>query len=424
MSRLVSPRRVTLPAGSPSGPRPRLAQRLFGLKDRPLARRCLLAGARLLDWLNGVVPKDGRRVLFYDSARDFLDDNTEALYSWMRAHGYGKKYRLSVCVPRQREPLPLSGYEPAGMLGGLWAYLRSKYVFYSFGDFRIRPSKGQVVVNQWHGTPLKTIGKLTGYKAYTGAGERLDCFTYVLAASEAFRPVFARAFGCGESRVKVLGHARIDYFFSARDTLPLVGIDRAAYGKLFLWMPTFRVSKDGRFRDAGAGGGSLPVIKTRDGLASLDRHLASKRALLVIKVHPLAALDVGGTRLTNIRFVRNGDLASRGVRLYEFVKEFDALVTDYSSVFCDYLVLDRPMAFTLDDMEAYGGNRGFIFPDIAGYMPGHHVRTLDGLLGFIDACVAGRDPHAGERRRMLPFFCKYADGNNCRRLLEEVGITL
>lgn len=392
------------------------------LKDISFIRKCLLFTTHFLGYLNRVIPKKEKQILFYDSGRGFLDDNTEALYSWMCMHGYDKRYKLVVCVPRETTRLPFSHYEPIGALKGIWAYLRSKYVFYSFGDFRIEPSKKQVVINQWHGTPLKTIGKLTNYSVY--ANERLDCFTYVLSASDFFKPILAKAFGCDESKVMVLGHTRIDYLFSTKEALACIGIEKGNYKKLFLWMPTFRTSNDGRFHDLGSGENtSLPIAGTYAELELLNRFLIARKALLVVKVHPLATFK-SNKNFSNILVLKNEDTISRGVRLYELVKEFDALITDYSSIFCDYLVLDRPMAFTLDDMEAYGHNRGFILSDLTNYMPGHHVRTMDDFRAFIDDCIHDKDPYAAERKRVLPFFCKYSDGNNCKRLLEKVHITL
>ena len=48
----------------------------------------------------------------------------------------------------------------------------------------------------------------------------------------------------------------------------------------------------------------------------------------------------------------------------------DALITDYSSVYFDYLLLDKPIGFTVDDMELYIKDRGFIFNNPEEYMPG------------------------------------------------------
>lgn len=390
------------------------------LKDNRLIRNILLLITFFLGYLNRIIPKNKRQVLFYDSGRDFLDDNTEALYSWMCAHGYDKKYKLVVCVPKETKRLPFSPYEPVGVLKGTWAYLRSKYVFYSFGDFRIQPSSEQIVVNQWHGTPLKAIGKLTNYTCYTK--EHLNSFTYVLAASEYFKPIFAKAFGCNESNVMVAGHSRIDYFFSTKEALSCINIDKRNYEKLFLWMPTFRVSNDGRFHDLGLEKNtSFPIVGTSKQLESLNDFLKEKKALLVIKVHPQAMYEFDG-ELSNIIIVNNNDIIPHGVRLYEFIKEFDALITDYSSVFCDFLVLNRPMAFTLDDLELYGNNRGFVFPKVENYMPGHHIKTMDDFLTFIDDCIADRDLYIEERKRVRPFFCAYSDGNNSKRLLERVGV--
>ncbi len=49
-----------------------------------------------------------------------------------------------------------------------------------------------------------------------------------------------------------------------------------------------------------------------------------------------------------------------GLQLYEFIHCADALVSDYSSVAIDYLLLDRPLGFTLDDYKEYTQSRGWV----------------------------------------------------------------
>lgn len=57
----------------------------------------------------------------------------------------------------------------------------------------------------------------------------------------------------------------------------------------------------------------------------------------------------------------------------------DALITDYSSVCVDYLIVDKPIAYTLDDYEVYKQTRGFVFEDPHEYMPGHHLYRFSDL---------------------------------------------
>lgn len=57
---------------------------------------------------------------------------------------------------------------------GVKHFFTSKYFFFSFGKYPVKPSKKQVVINTTHGSPLKKIGNYLDDRDY-------NFFTYVLA---------------------------------------------------------------------------------------------------------------------------------------------------------------------------------------------------------------------------------------------------
>lgn len=393
---------------------------LTKLKNNKFFRQAAILILKLFSVINSIFPKNERKILLYDSAREFLDDNTEAFYSWLKREGYDKKYKISVYVANQKGNN--SEYKNTGLVKGVFEFLTSKYVFFSFGDFRIRPSKKQIVVNQWHGTPAKCIGKLTNDEKYQK--EKLDNFTYILASSELFVPIMAKAFGCHEDKVMVMGNARNDYLFSSKDALSAVGIERSKYKKIMLWMPTFRQSSDERFHDGDTEVSEtmLPILTKNLDLQKLDDYLYELNVLLVIKIHPLALFKEN--RFRNIITVTNNDIIPKGVRLYEFVKEFDALITDYSSIYFDYLILNRPIGFTLDDYEKYRSTRGFVFDNMIEYMPGHHIYSFEDLKQYISDVKTGSDRYEEQRNKYKDLFQKYTDDHNCERLAKALSIKL
>ena len=60
--------------------------------------------------------------------------------------------------------------------------------------------------------------------------------------------------------------------------------------------------------------------------------------------------------------------------VYTLLRNADGLITDYSSVYFDYMLLDRPIAFAIDDIKEYGDKRGFIFETPEDYMPLYSLR--------------------------------------------------
>lgn len=388
------------------------------IKEDVILRKLIINMLKIFSYLNQIIPKDKNKILLYDSTRSFLDDNTEALHSYLITNNYNKKYKIICCVPNEKENN--SSYKNVGILEGVFHYLTSKYVFFSFGDFRIKPSNRQIIINQWHGSPLKRVAKMTSGKTYLT--ERLDNFTFLLSASEFFTEILSKSFGCSKDKIKIMGNARNDYLFSKKETLKILGIKKGDYKKLILWMPTFRKSNDNRFNDGDTKETEtmLPILDTFQDMEKLNDILTKEEILLIIKVHPLAIFKE--RNYSNIKVMVNDDLRVKSIKLYEFVKEFDALITDYSSIYFDYLLLNRPIAFTLDDYEMYQKSRGFNFENAIDYLAGHHVYRIKDLIDFIADLSQEKDIYKNKRVEMNNLFNYYQDNLNCKRLLEEVGI--
>ncbi|WP_288177740.1 CDP-glycerol glycerophosphotransferase family protein [Blautia hydrogenotrophica] len=142
-------------------------------------------------------------------------------------------------------------------------------------------------------------------------------------------------------------------------------------------------------------------------------------------MHPaqdLSRLNPKIRQYRRICFLTNEDMRRRQVPLYSLVKEADALITDYSSVYFDYLLLDRPIGFVLEDLESYEGHRGFVVPNPLDYMPGEKIYCKEELLDFFRKVVNEEDNFKEERKKICDQVNYYQDGNNCARLLELIHL--
>jgi CDP-glycerol glycerophosphotransferase (TagB/SpsB family) len=368
--------------------------------------------AAVFSLINACVPKDPRRVVFC-SFPDY-SDNARAVYEeLMRKQAY-TKYRLVWLIKTDELPeLPHTRCVRLHSLRGMWQYFRAKYVFHTHGLFHNRPSARQVTVSLWHGMPLKTIMKLDA----THPENEVFRFTYCLATSPLFQQIMTKAFGCEESQCLITGQPRNDALFASSDILAQMGIDRAAYDHLFLWMPTYRQSAVGDVRVDGNGGSEQGVaFLTSEQLDELNALLAAQNSLLLIKLHPMQVPVAAETKtFSHMRLLRQVP-----GQLYHLVGQADALLTDCSSVYIDYLMLDRPIGFVFDDMEQYQSNRGFVFEHPLEYMPGPCIGDYASLAAFLQDTAAGKDAYAPERRRVNEQFNTYCDNGSSDRLLKEV----
>ncbi|MFQ8688928.1 MAG: CDP-glycerol glycerophosphotransferase family protein, partial [Blautia sp.] len=387
-------------------------------------RKIYFGGGKVLSVFNKLIPKDAKRICFF--CKSGLDDNSEALFLHLRERGYQKKYRIYCVVdhPGQYRHLEEENIHMISVGKSLWQLMRSRFLFCHGEMLAIMPTGGQVSVNYWHGTPLKKInGMLDKLGDY-----RYDFFTYITAAAPMFRPVFAQAFGCEEAQVLINGHPRNDYLFRESRALERLGLRREDYRKIFLWMPTYRRSRDGYIQDTDQlceEIGSLPLFSGLEDLRRLNGFLEQHGSYLFLKMHPaqdLSKLDVGIRSFDRICFLTNEDMRRKKVPLYSLVREADALITDYSSVYFDYLLLDRPIAFVLEDLGSYRGNRGFVVERPLDYMPGEKIYQKEELFSFLLQVEEGEDGYRQARAQIRDQVNYYQDGKNCERLLQLIHL--
>lgn len=289
-------------------------------------------------------------------------------------------------------------------------YLRSKYVFYTAGQLPIKPSKQQKVIHLQHGIMFKNCGLLTKINN----GDEFF-FTDCLATSNLYKPIYSKVFGCKESNVYINSEPVTDIFFSKYEKYNL-----GNFGKIILWVPTFRQS-DYLGYDDSTSEELLPLFDETD-YEELNKQLANHSYKLIVKIHP--SQNLGRYRqlcYSNLEILSDADFKNMGMDLYNLLPQIDVLLTDYSSLFLQFLLLDKPVAFVIPDIEVYSQRRGFVFNNTSEYMPGEKIKTKADFFRFLD-CMK-QDKFKDARQNVRNKIHKYADGKSCDRLIKYCGIT-
>lgn len=264
--------------------------------------------------------------------------------------------------------------------------------------------KGQKILNMWHGCGYKDVAK--EQHSRKKKKKSMMQFDYALVPGPAFVETKSRYWNCPKEKILALGYPRYDWML--HPSLDRKTILERLFGqeasKTVIWMPTFRNSdvldsKEGEIKMPYW----LPGLKNEGQLHELDQCLKTTDLLLVIKKHPVqSGWQFAEDTFTNIRFVTQENLDGQGIKLYELISACDGLISDYSSVAVDYMLLDRPIAYVLADMEEYRNTRGFVFEDPLKYMPGEKLYDLQGIRGFLQNISEGKDIYREERRSLLP----------------------
>jgi CDP-glycerol glycerophosphotransferase (TagB/SpsB family) len=282
-------------------------------------------------------------------------------------------------------------------LAGVRTALRAGwFVFGAYpSDVNFWLSRGARHLNLWHGIPLKAIefditaGPLARlYRspvwsplrlAFLDRFRRPDHLLTVspFLAERCFRPAFR--IGAGQSLE--LGYPRTDPLFDVTDRAALaarLGVDPAH--EVIGYFPTWR--EDGRDFLAAAG----------FSFDELDARLRPTGRTLLFKAHPNFAIPTASaTRWTNVVVV------DPSVDLNDLLPVCDVLVTDYSSVAFDFLLLDRPIVYFLPDHDRYVTGRNLYF-ELDEMTAGPIVTTPTALAEILTGSLA--DEHAARRAEL------------------------
>ena len=192
--------------------------------------------------------------------------------------------------------------------------------------------------------------------------------------------------------------------------------------KLIIWMPTFRNRKGGCFKETQHLT-QFPLMRNDEDWFELDRTCREKGIKIIVKLHQKQKeYPICWDKFSNIKELSVSDMESKGTMLYPLLTVTDALISDYSSVAVDYMIVNKPIAYCLDDYVLYKNARGFVVDDPRDYMIGHHLYKLDDLLGFVSDIAENKDVYAQKRTDIFDTLV-YRSDCYCKELADYLQIS-
>ena len=357
--------------------------------------------------------KSLRDIIMIESHNDF-DSNGGVFYDYLIRNNYNKKYKIVWLLkhpknkpnklPENVECVPL--HSPS--------FKKNYYLFIAkyilcCNDMLEPKSKNQISVYLTHGAI--SIKNVKG-KIFLPNG-----ISYCLCPSKYLEPILADQYMLPypNNIMKVLGFPVHDILYDESEG-DLKKVTTHNYSKVILWMPTFRQLNDRRRTDLDLELPiGIPIVKDEKEYKELNKYLRNNNILLIIKIHPMQDLTkIKIKAMSNITILDGKSVKKFEVDNYRLMKNADAMISDYSSVANDFLHLDRPIAYTLDDIKNY--NLGFIVSDPKELMAGTFINTTNELIEFIDNVNNDIDEYKKERKALLDKLFDYQDGNSCKRL--------
>lgn len=284
------------------------------------------------------------------------------------------------------------------------ALTAKKYIYTCYvSDIGYQYSRNTICINLWHGIPLKKIefdiqkGPLV--KKFNGSfisrlkhPEIYRKHDYVLCPSNyVYEYSFASAFKISEKQILKFAYPR---------SIFLQNMIKQTKKTNFLYVPTWR--------DNGRDLLSLDALD----LDLIDQFCRERDCYFNIKFHPNTNIEIDIQNYTNISVVNNKDDPNR------CLADADYLITDYSSIFFDYLVFNKPILFYVYDEIEYKSESREIYANVENIDCGPKIYSQSELFTAMQELLEGNDEYMSKRANIIKKYSLRSKDINNKKLYD------
>lgn len=351
-----------------------------------------------------------QNIIILESNPDF-SDNSYGVYQELIKRGLNKKYKIVWFVDKNI----FDDVKDANVYFIESSSLKAKY-YRMFAKYIIdcnkyvpKVNKHQLRIHLMHGEALKLT-----YDYCEAIGE----IDYVCGLSDFFKKSKKDLFKIEEDKMLIVGFPRNDVLVN-KDVL-LEFYPEIKREKTILWMPTYRShkNKDGESTSFKYG---VPSINTKEELKELNKVLKEGKVLLLIKLHPAEKdNEIHNMKLSNIKMVSNDIFLENHTNIYQYLASTDALITDYSSIYYDYMLVNKPIGMAIEDIEEYRKKYDILHDNMEEALPAEYIYNYKDLVKFVKNIAKGKDVTKKRRNEMLKVYHKYTDGLSGKRIVDMI----
>lgn len=381
----------------------------------------------ILFCLSFFVPKSSTIWIFGSWGGNEFADNPKYLYNYVRNHNHKIKP-----VWLTRNPILCKKLKKEGHLvfminsfKGIWYACRAQIGITSHGmiDLNRFACARLKIVQTWHGIPMKPVLLSDPKESEIQKRKIIHLLSYfffflkkqygfdknfvVLSSSDyVTKTILEICFG-KNAPFKNIGFPRLDGLFSPNmesEISQKIQSLKKEGKKIGIYMPTYRRENE-----------SDIVSLFVSNFQKIDEYLKLNNRVLFLKLHPFEHHKVKGLKASeNIYFIDNNEIEND---IYSILSFFDFLISDYSSIIFDYLLLARPTYLLVPDREDYISTNGnFVYDYINIGLPisenwNHLLNMISNP--FIEVCPKKIDLISQK-------FHKYRDGNSSKRLYDNI----
>ena len=222
-------------------------------------------------------------------------------------------------------------------------------------------------------------------------------------------------------QVLPLGFPLHDILFEDFDLYHCGLLKEPRYHKIVGWLPTFRQhkNKDQSISLESEKKFSLPLIEKIEDFDRINEIFTSKNSLLIVQLHHSQISSLPTKTYSNILFLTQEQKDKYGIKNMNLLHCFDAMITDYSGAYYEFLLLNRQIGLTIDDFDDYNAKIGF-YVDYHRLVQGEQMSNIDDLEHFVEHVVSGNDIYRTERESVIHVVHNYVDNQCSRRVIDFI----
>ncbi|EGQ4484977.1 glycosyltransferase [Staphylococcus pseudintermedius] len=267
----------------------------------------------------------------------------------------------------------------------------------------------QVYINTWHGTPLKHMGfdVKNNLKGSQNTMKNFLASDYMISPNAHTTNIFKHAFkldGLYSGEILEIGYPRIDLTINttaneAREYLAEhLNLKK---NPIILYCPTWR--------GKNVNDPENSLLNIFEEIKLLNQKLPHQ---VLVKVHPFVYSKA--KEMPELKPYLVPDFLDTN----QLMPAVDLMITDYSSIFFDFLVTDKPIVFYVPDLDKYQNERG-VYIDLCA-LPGPVADNIQDVITLVSN-ESYKDADVQEKYAKFKHnFVNYENGSVTERLIESV----
>lgn len=274
--------------------------------------------------------------------------------------------------------------------------------------------EGQIYVNTWHGIPLKNLGydEPSGTLAASNTARNFLHADYLIAANPFMTDIYRRAYrqeGISQAKIIEEGYPRLDTLVNEdRDNiyreLERQGVSVDPNKKIILYAPTWRGDT---FANPDLSTDEFVLLKE-----VLEKTIDTDTYQILVKVHQAVYSRIRET-LEEFPYIVPAAMDANVI-----LGITDILISDFSSIYFDFLATGRPVLFYIPDLEEYSEKRGMYFG--IEELPGPNTEDLEELSDWINRIDTVFADNRERYDRVRSWCCDYEIGTISKRIIQTV----